>query len=235
MEQIHGLIQHLLCPVDGHVRDHEAGGLLEAHGDVHDRVDQAACRVHDRERAILLRVHLRQTARLVARGHQEEVAAGHHLMFDGWVEAHVATSTASVGGLGPAQGVRVLLFAVAHHDELRAPGNAVAGVVHQPRNHLRDDVNALLPRQAADEADKAHVRILRQAQRLLQVRLVRALALDEVVGVEVLEDFVVRVRVPNVVDAVEDAAQAKTVRLPAHIVLQGEAALARLDLVRVVR
>mmetsp|Transcript_1841 Transcript_1841/g.5296 ORF Transcript_1841/g.5296 Transcript_1841/m.5296 type:complete len:347 (-) Transcript_1841:729-1769(-) len=235
VEQLHSLPQGLLHLVSGQVRHVKACRCRHTLGDVYDGVHQAARRCDDREGAVLLADHLRQAAWLVSRGHQEDVAPRHHLVLDLGVEAHVPAHPPFEGVLHVTQHVAVALVPVAHHDELRPPCDAVAGVVHKPRDALAQHVDALLPRQPADKADDADVRILAQVQQPLQGELIRPFAADVVAHGVVVEDVGVHIGVPAVVDAVQDAGQAVRLVLRADEVLEVEAASRRLDLLGVVR
>jgi len=64
----------------------EAGRLLRCRRHVEYGVDQAAGRAHDRHRAVAQRHHLVQTARLVARRHEQHVCASVDLVGDRFLE-----------------------------------------------------------------------------------------------------------------------------------------------------
>mmetsp|Transcript_90929 Transcript_90929/g.291578 ORF Transcript_90929/g.291578 Transcript_90929/m.291578 type:complete len:390 (+) Transcript_90929:552-1721(+) len=140
-----------------------------------------------------------------------------------------------MSALRATQGVGVLLLAVAHHDELHVTGDTVAFVLHEPVQDRDHDVYALLPRQPSDEANKHGPFVHLEPDSLLESSLVEALASLEILNGVPLLDVLVDLRVPTVVDAVQDAAQAQGVPLRLHEGLQPEAAGRGLDFLRVVR
>mmetsp|Transcript_59540 Transcript_59540/g.172435 ORF Transcript_59540/g.172435 Transcript_59540/m.172435 type:complete len:396 (+) Transcript_59540:64-1251(+) len=231
VESVQGLVAHLLVFVNVQGQDAETRGLLLGLND--DGVLQAATQCDDGDAAIPLGAHLRQAARLVPRRHEEEVAAGHHLVLHFWIEAHKAADSPRVGGLTPTQRIGVLPLAVSHHDQLRAARNAVAGVLHQPVNDLHHDVHTFLPSQAADEANQYDVGLLPQSQLLLKLGLVGTLALDKILHRKIDVDVLVRLWVPAVVDAVQDADQSQGVALSGDEWVEPKAATERADLLRI--
>mmetsp|Transcript_60060 Transcript_60060/g.168360 ORF Transcript_60060/g.168360 Transcript_60060/m.168360 type:complete len:230 (+) Transcript_60060:550-1239(+) len=190
--------------------------------------------MHNWQRAIPLGVHLWQAAGLIARRHEEEVAPTHQQVLDLRVKAYIAAHPALVGVLCPPQRVGVLLLAIAHHDNLAAACHAIPRILHEPIDDLHHDVDALLPSQAAHEADKHNFGVLEEAKLLLDRSLVRGLASDEVVDRVLRVQVLVGLRVPHVIDAVQDAAQPERIALGADEVFQTKATLRCLDLFRVV-
>mmetsp|Transcript_86050 Transcript_86050/g.267367 ORF Transcript_86050/g.267367 Transcript_86050/m.267367 type:complete len:399 (+) Transcript_86050:183-1379(+) len=232
--KLHGPVQHVLHLVCSQVRNVEARGFVDPSGDVRHRVHKAARRVNHWECAVQLGVHLGQAAGLVARGHEEEVAARHHLVLDLGVETHVATDAAAEAALRPPQGLGVLLLAVAHQDQLHVAGHAIARVLHQPTDDLPNDIHPLLPGEAPDKADEHCAWVLVQAHLVLQHGLVAALALFEVLHRVPPGNLLIDQGVPAVIHAVQDASEAQAVGLAAHDVLHAETAVHCLDLPSVV-
>mmetsp|Transcript_21182 Transcript_21182/g.49242 ORF Transcript_21182/g.49242 Transcript_21182/m.49242 type:complete len:202 (+) Transcript_21182:88-693(+) len=130
------------------------GHLVEVGGArVLDAVLEATRCVHHWDCAIGQCHHLWDPARLVAGGHEQEVATGHHFALNLWIETHVATDTAFEAGFQVSEPAAKLSFAVAHEDHLGPACDAVAFVFQEPvYDALLEDVNPLLPREATDEA-----------------------------------------------------------------------------------
>mmetsp|Transcript_57984 Transcript_57984/g.165093 ORF Transcript_57984/g.165093 Transcript_57984/m.165093 type:complete len:357 (-) Transcript_57984:1683-2753(-) len=200
-----------------------------------DGVLETPCLVHDGQRAVLLGVHLGQPAGLVLRGHQQEVAAGHHPVLHLGVEADVAADAALEVLLRGADLPLVAPVALAHHDQLHPAVHAVARVGQQPGDDLVDQMYALLVAQAPAEADEARARVLVEAQLLLQCSLALWLPLLEALRREV--DWNVRIRhgAPLVGDAVEYTLEPPLAALLPQGVVQAEPTHGCLDLPRVVR
>mmetsp|Transcript_32830 Transcript_32830/g.87090 ORF Transcript_32830/g.87090 Transcript_32830/m.87090 type:complete len:503 (+) Transcript_32830:757-2265(+) len=224
-----------VAPVELPARSLVLEGVVVLH-----RVLQPARVVHHRHSPVPLGVHLGQAARLVARGHHQDVRPRDHLVLELRGEADVAHHAALVGRLGVPQETRVPLLAGSDHDELHVSGDVGLVLVHEPAEDGLEDIDALLVRQAPHKRHHGHVGILLQAEYVLHVQLARALARHVVHRKEVVEalglggEEVVRGGVPLVrVDAVEDAVEMGE---PAAAgVLQAEAALGREDLVFVCR
>ena len=153
--------------------------------------------MRDRDRAETLGVHLAQAARLEARRHENEVAAGEQGARIVRVEAD-----ADADGVAPARAERDelglhLRLAAPHDDELAAEiGDAFARLEHE--------IGALLVDQPRDERKqrRAPQRQAEHAAHVVGVAALPALRIVEIGAIAVLP------RVPGFVDAVEDAGQA---------------------------
>mmetsp|Transcript_36065 Transcript_36065/g.109015 ORF Transcript_36065/g.109015 Transcript_36065/m.109015 type:complete len:268 (+) Transcript_36065:211-1014(+) len=213
VEKLHGLPQRLLHLVNRQVSNVEACCDVHSRRDIHHRVDEPTGGCNHWEGTILLADHLRQAAGLVPRRHQEDVAACHHLMLHLGVETDVAAHALAVRVLHVPQHVAMATLAIAHHDQLASPCNAIACVVHQPRDGLSQNIHTFLPCQTTHEADHANVRVLVHVEESLQSELVCPLAGQVVADGEVVGHVRVHLGIPAVVDAVEDALDAVGLRL----------------------
>mmetsp|Transcript_62383 Transcript_62383/g.163752 ORF Transcript_62383/g.163752 Transcript_62383/m.163752 type:complete len:320 (+) Transcript_62383:247-1206(+) len=217
VEGLHGE-PHALLPLvrgeGGHVV--AVGGLLGRlvrGAGVLDAVLEPASGVDHRHGTVGEGHHLRDAAGLVAGGHEQEVAACHHVTLHLRAEARVSAHPALVLGLHGLEPLRQVFVAVAHEDDLHATCNAVPLVLQHPVDDaLLQDVDALLRGKPADKADQARCRVLVQAQALLEERLADRLP-GQVLRPEVRGDVLVRRRVPGVLDAVLDARQINALSL----------------------
>mmetsp|Transcript_32659 Transcript_32659/g.76272 ORF Transcript_32659/g.76272 Transcript_32659/m.76272 type:complete len:407 (-) Transcript_32659:455-1675(-) len=167
--------------------------------------------MYDRYRPVLLCVHLRQAARLVARGHEEDVGPRQDLVLELGREPNIPGDLPLVLPLCIAEEACILLISASHHDELHVTCHSVI-VVHQPRENGLEKVDTLLVRKAPDEADQRHVGVLVHPQVRLNVELARPLPSQVIRAVEVVKplelctEVVISLRVPlALINTVEDA------------------------------
>ena len=171
----------------------------EAGDTVVDGVHQSAHPASDRERTVALCPHLGKPARLVERGHQKQVHAGHQAVLEHIPKIELDADPVGGGGCQGHEGILVGRVAAAEEDELR--------VVREQPLAAKDQVQPLLLDQPTGHPEERHVGPLGEAIGQLEARLAAALAL-EVVGRIRHQDLRVREGVPDsLVDPVQDPDQ----------------------------
>ena len=169
--------------------------LIGAHG-----VLEAARLVDDRHGAVAHGHHLRQAARLKPRGHQVHIRAREHGAGRRLVVIAGETELPRPLRLRPVEILNVLRVALAEHDELNAH-------IHQLRQNLADQLDALLLNQPRDAGQQRPLALLIQPEQALDLALAARLA-GSILDGEVIRHERVALRVVmRHVDAVEDAVE----------------------------
>mmetsp|Transcript_45737 Transcript_45737/g.74319 ORF Transcript_45737/g.74319 Transcript_45737/m.74319 type:complete len:231 (+) Transcript_45737:330-1022(+) len=188
--------------------------------------------MHNWQGAIRECNHLRNATWLVAGRHEEEVTTSHHISFNLWAEACVATHTALVLNLDVLQPLRQISIAVAHENKLHTACNTIPFVLQKPVNHaILQDIDAFLPCKPSDEPNQGHGRILIQSELLLEECLAFFFPC-KVCGIKVCSDELIRRRVPGVLDSVLNSCQVDA--FSSANVLQQKAALGGRNLIGVI-
>src|SRR5205085_3303214 len=179
----------------------EARALARRRVELLDRVVKSARGAHQGNCAVAHRVHLVQTARLVERGHQEEVRARLDLVRGRRVETFVDGDAVRREVLERLQKIFVLALARTERDK-EGPG------FENLTGDLLDEVVALLRDEPRDGRDDGAVKLFGQTESSQEVELAGALS-RQVVRREVRGCVSVRFGVPNVVvNSVRDADEA---------------------------
>ena len=139
-----------------------------------DRVVESAGGAHHRYGSIAHAVDLVQPAGLVARGHQEDVAARFNLVRQGIVIGDLHGEFLRILLVQLAEQLFILAVAAAqhHHDQV-LPGQAIG--------HLENQIESLLGGKARHDSHHRQLRVFRQAKFLQQVGFAFCLA-AEVIG-----------------------------------------------------
>ena len=153
--------------------------LIGAH-----RVAQAAGRVNDRNGAVAHGHHLGKTAGLEAGRHQIHICAGENCAGRLFIIVAGEADHARPFGFGPVEVIHVLLIALSEYDQLDAQ-------IHQTRENLLHQLDALLLIQAGDKAEQRPLRGLNQAELFLNFPLALRLA-GHIVRCEVGRDHRIR-------------------------------------------
>lgn len=193
-----------------------------AHG-----VVQAAGGAHDRDGAVAQRDQLAQAARLIARGHQERVAAGVDPLRQRRVEAQLDVDAGGAAAHMLGEGPLHSRLAAAEQHQIRV------GLGYQPGYHGVEQVDAFLLDQPRDDAEQRPAGVDREAALALQRQLADRLAADVVGAVVGGDMWVARGIEGVVVDPVDDAGQLVLARAQQFVELL--AILWRQDLLRVGR
>ena len=169
--------------------------LVRAHG-----VLQAAGFVHNRHGAVTHRHHLRQAARLKPRRHQVHIRARENGAGHRFVVIAGKTELPRPLFLRPREIFDILWVALTEDDELNAH-------IHQLRQNLADQLDALLLNQPRDAHQQRPLAFLIQPEQALNFALAARLARSILDGEVIRHERVALRVVMRHVDAVEDAVQ----------------------------
>ena len=195
-------------------------------GRIDHRVGETARAADQRHGTVAQAVDLIESARFVARGHDEDIRPCFDLVRQRFVVSDTRTDVSRIAIHGDAQSRLERLLAAAEDDDLQF-------LAHQLRQGIEHEIETLLFHQAPDEAEQRHVGPRRQGEGALQRGLVHRLVL-QCMGVVGARDGAIARRIPlAVIGAVEDADQIIRAMLQQH--LQTAAELGRADLAGVIR